>query len=128
MLVLRPNGLFAGRRSTPPEPLTGTFIAPSRPLRVPRRVWSPPRGGRRLLPLVPNIAYALQVLTNAWLYAMLAVSLTLVAGTLGQVSLGHAGLLLIGAYASALLALDSPGRSGSASPPRALSRRCSAPR
>jgi len=30
-----------------------------------------------------------------------------VAGTLGQVSLGHAALLLIGAYASALLALDS---------------------
>ena len=46
------------------------------------------------------------MLTNAWLYALLAVSLTLVAGTLGQVSLGHAGLLLIGAYASALLALD----------------------
>ncbi len=46
------------------------------------------------------------MLTNAWLYAMLAVSLTLVAGTLGQVSLGQAGLLLIGAYASALLALD----------------------
>jgi branched-chain amino acid transport system permease protein len=47
------------------------------------------------------------VLTNAWLAAMLAISLTLVAGTLGQVSLGHAALLLIGAYASALLALDS---------------------
>ncbi len=60
-----------------------------------------------LLPLVPGIGYALQVLTNAWLYALLAISLTLVAGTLGQVSLGHAGLLLIGAYASALLALDS---------------------
>jgi branched-chain amino acid transport system permease protein len=37
---------------------------------------------------------------------MLALSLTLVAGTAGQMSLGHAGLLAIGAYASALLALD----------------------
>ena len=107
MLVLRPNGLFAARRSAPPEPLTGTFIAPSRPWHVPR-----PVGRRRnviaaaLLPLIPNVGYAMQVMTNAWLYAILAVSLTLVAGTLGQVSLGQAGLLLIGAYASALLALD----------------------
>ena len=45
-------------------------------------------------------------MTNAWLYAILAVSLTLVAGTSGQISLGHAGLLAIGGYASALLSLD----------------------
>ena len=37
---------------------------------------------------------------------MLALSLTLVAGTIGQVSLGHAALLAIGAYTSALLSLD----------------------
>jgi branched-chain amino acid transport system permease protein len=37
---------------------------------------------------------------------MLALSLTLVAGTVGQISLGHAALLLIGAYASALLSSD----------------------
>jgi branched-chain amino acid transport system permease protein len=48
----------------------------------------------------------LQTLTGAWLYAILALSLTLVAGTVGQISLGHAGFLAIGAYASALLALD----------------------
>ena len=59
------------------------------------------------MPLIPSIAYVLQVLTNAWLFAMLAISLTLVAGTLGQISLGHASLLLIGAYASALVAIDS---------------------
>ena len=107
MLVLRPNGLFAGRRSAPPEPLTGTFIAPSRPWRVPRAAVAVAVAAAAALPLVPGLGYALQVLTNAWLYALLAISLTLVAGTLGQVSLGHAGLLLIGAYASALLALDS---------------------
>ena len=37
---------------------------------------------------------------------MLALSLTLVAGTVGQVSLGHAALLAIGAYTSALLSLN----------------------
>ena len=37
---------------------------------------------------------------------MLALSLTLVAGTAGMISLGHAGLLAIGAYASALLAIN----------------------
>ena len=106
MLVLRPNGLFAARHSAPPEPLTGTFIAPSRPWRIPGPVVMAAGVAAALLPLVPNIGYAMQVMTNAWLYAILAVSLTLVAGTLGQVSLGQAGLLLIGAYASALLALD----------------------
>ena len=45
-------------------------------------------------------------MTNAWLYGMLALSLTLVAGTAGQMSLGQAGLLAIGGYASALLTLD----------------------
>lgn len=107
MLVLRPNGLFASRRSVPPEPLTGTFIAQSRPWSIPKPIVAAVILAAAALPLVPSIAYALQVLTNAWLYALLAISLTLVAGTLGQVSLGHAGLLLIGAYASALLALDS---------------------
>ena len=35
ILVLKPNGLFSRGRSLPPEPLTGTFIAPSAPLRIP---------------------------------------------------------------------------------------------
>ena len=36
ILVLKPNGIFSRGRRLPPEPLTGTFIAPSAPLRVPR--------------------------------------------------------------------------------------------
>jgi len=47
--------------------------------------------------------YVLQTLGIGWLYAIAAISLTLVAGTAGQISLGHAALLAIGAYASALL-------------------------
>jgi branched-chain amino acid transport system permease protein len=107
ILVLRPNGLFASARATPPEPLTGTLIAPGQPMRIPPWLVIAGIAAAAALPLVPSIPYLLQVLTNAWLAAMLAISLTLVAGTLGQVSLGHAALLLIGAYASALLALDS---------------------
>src|SRR5215217_2337121 len=35
ILVLKPNGIFSRGRGLPPEPLTGTFIAPSAPVRVP---------------------------------------------------------------------------------------------
>jgi branched-chain amino acid transport system permease protein len=106
ILVLKPEGLFSRRRGTPPEPLTGTFVAPSRPLTIPG--WVPPLliAAAVALPFVVNSPYLLQTLTNAWLYALLALSLTLIAGTAGMISLGHAGLLAIGAYASALLALD----------------------
>lgn len=107
MLLLKPNGLFAPARGLPPEPMTGTFIAPSRTVRVPPWVGWGAFALAAAAPLLPGIPYALQVLTNAWLAAMLGISLTLVAGTLGQVSLGHAALLLIGAYGSALLALDA---------------------
>ena len=58
------------------------------------------------LPLVVRNGYVLQTLGIGWLYALLAISLTLVAGTAGMISLGQAGLLAIGAYASALLAIN----------------------
>jgi len=110
ILVWRPNGLFGGKRALPPEPLTGTFIAPSRPLAVPTWVWVTAIAALFALPFASRLlaqgSYLLATLTNAWLYALLAMSLTLVAGTVGQISLGHAGLLAIGAYASALIAID----------------------
>jgi branched-chain amino acid transport system permease protein len=106
VLVLRPNGLFASAKLAPPEPLTGTFIAPSRPVHIPRWALLTVTGAFALLPLLPVSPYVLQTLINAWLLGMLALSLTLVAGTTGQVSLGHAALLAIGAYTSALLSLD----------------------
>ncbi|KYH01431.1 ABC transporter permease [Bradyrhizobium sp. DOA1] len=105
VLVLRPNGLFVSARQAPPEPLTGTFIAPSRPVHIPRWVLLVAVAGFAILPLLPVSFYVLQTLINAWLLGMLALSLTLVAGTMGQVSLGHAALLAIGAYTSALLSL-----------------------
>jgi branched-chain amino acid transport system permease protein len=105
ILALRPNGLFASSRQLPPEPLTGTFIAPSRPVTIPRRALAALVAALAVVPLVSSF-YIVQALTNAWLFAMLGLSLTLIAGTTGQVSLGHAALLAIGGYASALLALD----------------------
>lgn len=106
VLVVRPNGLFASAKKAPPEPLTGTFVAPSRPVNIPPWVLALATLGLAVLPFLPVSAYILQIGTNAWLFGMLALSLTLVAGTVGQVSLGHAALLAIGAYTSALLSLD----------------------
>ena len=58
-----------------------------------------------LLPLVAADPYLLQILTSAWLFSMLALSITLVTGVAGQMSLGQAGFLAIGGYASALLTM-----------------------
>jgi len=57
------------------------------------------------LPLFVADPYLLQILTNAWLLGMVALSLTLVTGVAGQTSLGQAGFMAIGAYASALFML-----------------------
>ncbi|MGX5733029.1 ABC transporter permease [Bosea thiooxidans] len=106
ILVLRPNGLFASRRQLPPEPMTGTFVAPSKPVRVPVPLIAAAAALAIALPFLTENGYLIQTLTNAWLYALLGLSLTLVAGTSGQVSLGHAALLAIGGYTSALLAFN----------------------
>ena len=105
ILVLAPNGLFRWRRELPPEPMTGTFIAPSRPVRLPKPVLAAIVLAAALMPLL-HWPYVLQTLTNGLLSALLALSLTLVAGTVGQVSLGQAALLAIGGYASGLLTLE----------------------
>jgi branched-chain amino acid transport system permease protein len=104
ILVIRPNGLFASRRQLPPEPMTGTFVAPSKPVRLPPILIAAAAALAIALPLIVDNGYLIQTLTNAWLYALLGLSITLVAGTSGQVSLGHAALLAIGGYTSALLA------------------------
>ncbi|WP_422001369.1 ABC transporter permease [Reyranella sp.] len=106
MLVWRPNGLFAGRRQMPPEPMTGTFIAPSKPFNVPLTALLGLTVALAALPLVVSNPYVLQTLINSWLYGLLGLSLTLIAGTVGLISLGHAALLAIGGYASALLSID----------------------
>ncbi len=106
ILVAAPNGVFSRRRETPPEPMTGSFIARSKPLRVPRAALAALVVAAALFPLAWNDPYVLQTLANALLMALLAFGLTLISGTVGQISLGHAALLAIGGYASGLLALD----------------------
>ena len=105
VLILRPNGLFNRRRQAPPEPLTGTFVSSQRPLVLPAWAIFALAAVAAALPLFVSDPYLLQILTNAWLMAMVALSVTLATGTAGQTSLGHAGFLAIGAYASALLTL-----------------------
>lgn len=105
-LVWRPNGLFSANRRLPPEPLTGTFLSNRLALRIPKQAIVVMVVGAFVLPFAASSPYLLQTLTNGWIYGLLAMSLTLVAGTVGQISLGHAALLLIGAYASALLSSD----------------------
>jgi branched-chain amino acid transport system permease protein len=84
-LVWRPNGLFSRSRRLPSEPLTGTFLAAGKALRVPRPFLAALALLAIALPFVAPSAYLLQTLTNAWLNGMLALSLTLVAGTVGQI-------------------------------------------
>lgn len=103
VLVLRPNGLFSRNRQAPPEPLTGTFITSQRPITLPWWAVVLLALLAAIFPLFVRNPYWLQVLTNAWLMGMVTLSVTLATGTAGQTSLGHAGFLAIGAYASALL-------------------------
>ncbi len=56
-----------------------------------------------LLPLAFPSTYALDVLTNVGIAAIVCVGLNLLIGYAGQISLGHAGFFGIGAYSSAIL-------------------------
>ena len=106
-LFLRPNGIFASARTAAQEVLTGSFLPQARAVRLPWQLGLGLAATAALLPLGVRSPYLLQVLTSAWLAALFAVSLTLVAGTAGIMSLGHAGLLSIGAYTSGLLTLKA---------------------
>jgi branched-chain amino acid transport system permease protein len=102
-LVWRPNGLFARGTLRPPEPLAGTFLPAAPAFRVPWPAAVSLAVAAALFPLFVSNGYLLQILTNGWIMALFAVSLTLLAGTTGILSLGHAGLMAIGAYTSGLL-------------------------
>lgn len=57
-------------------------------------------------PLLPN-AYHVQVLVFIGIYVVLALSLNLLNGYVGLLSIGHAAFYAVGAYASAKLTLDA---------------------
>jgi len=102
VLLFRPSGLLAPRRALNPEPTAGTFIPHGRPLRFPRWVVPAAAAIAAALPFALVNPYPLQVLAIGWAFALMAVSLNLISGTTGQISLGHAGFVTLGAYASAI--------------------------
>jgi len=106
VLWLRPNGLFGASGIGLREPLTGTFFGGGRGFRV--RPWQAALLVALAAVVVPLVGdgYVLQVAALVAVFATLALSLTLLAGTAGQISLGQAGFFAIGAYASGLLTTD----------------------
>lgn len=58
-----------------------------------------------LLPSILN-GYQLQVMVMVGIFAILTLSLNVISGYGGMISLGHAGFFLVGAYTSALLTVD----------------------
>jgi branched-chain amino acid transport system permease protein len=61
-----------------------------------------------VVPIVAPSSFYLRVASLVWIFALAALGLTILMGYAGQVSLGHAGFLGIGAYAVAV----GPGRLG----------------
>ena len=103
VLWLRPGGLFGSPNAGFVEPLTGTFFGRGRPVAL--RRWQLAMilvMAFVVLPLAAD-AYLLRVATIVAIFAILGVSLTLVSGTAGLMSIGQAGFFAIGAYTSALL-------------------------
>ncbi|MFB7876653.1 ABC transporter permease [Nocardia sp. NPDC056064] len=105
-LVLRPGGLLAKVPAISAEPLTGTFLGIGRPIRV--RWWHAVLVFAAAAIVVPLVAdnYAIVVGTQILAYAIVAVSMTLIAGSAGQLVIGQAGPIAIGAYTSAVLTVN----------------------
>jgi len=59
------------------------------------------------VPLMPVSSFVVRMIIMAGLYIILTLSLNLITGYTGQLSLGHAAFYAIGAYTSALLSLRS---------------------
>jgi branched-chain amino acid transport system permease protein len=104
-LFLRPNGIFGGRPRPRREALVGTFLPRGRAIKPSPALAAALVAAAFALPLVLGSGYVLQILAGSWILAVFALSLSFVAGTGGIMSMGQAGLMAIGAYASALLSL-----------------------
>ncbi len=105
-LWLRPGGLLGTAPGVGHEPMTGTFLSKGQALRL--APWQLAVLLAVAVVAVPLLAnnYVLQVASQVFAFAIIAMSLTLLAGNAGQISLGQAGAVAIGAYTSALLTRD----------------------
>jgi len=103
VLWIRPQGLF-GARTVAREPLTGTFFAQAKPLAM-RRWQVAVLIVLSVIPAIPGLldGYASQVGVQVLAFAMIALSMTVIGGAAGQLSLGQAGPVALGAYCAALL-------------------------
>lgn len=105
-LWLRPGGLLGSSTSVTREPMTGTFLGKSRPIELTKwQLAALLTVAVLAVPLTGN-NYLMQVGSQVLAFALIAMSLTLLAGNAGQISLGQAGAVAIGAYCSALLTRD----------------------
>jgi branched-chain amino acid transport system permease protein len=106
VLWLKPGGLLGNFNPISTEPLTGTFFGAAKRLQLkPWQIALLVVLAGVVLPLVGN-DYLVQVATLVAIFGILALSLTLISGTAGQISIGQAGPFAVGAYVSALLTKD----------------------
>ncbi|KAE8128007.1 MULTISPECIES: ABC transporter permease [Bifidobacterium] len=101
ILIIRPNGLFGGKQVMH-EPMAGSFSGGAKAYRIPK--WLAP-----ILIIAAAVSpflasdYFSSVGIQIMIYAIAAMGLTLVSGSAGQVALGQAGPIALGAYTSAIL-------------------------
>ena len=122
VVVLRPHGLLGSNRldalggasgasggiptTSIIQSLAGaTARVRSRVLELPLPGWLALLAALMILPSLGVSSYVLQVGTACLVFAMLSVSLTLLSGSAGVVSIGHAALFGVGAYAAGLATL-----------------------
>lgn len=103
VLWVRPEGLL-GKKSVKREPLTGTFFAQARPI-IMRRWQIGVLIALAVIPVIPGVfnGYVVQTGVQVITFAMIALSMTIIGGAAGQLSLGQAGPVALGAYTAALL-------------------------
>ena len=112
VLTLRPGGLLGKPIVFQGSTTSAVFFSSGRPLPIPTWLIAAAVAVALVvpvaLPLVPATLptpYILQVLALAFIFGILAVSLNIVSGFAGQISIGHAALFAVGAYATSLLML-----------------------
>jgi branched-chain amino acid transport system permease protein len=117
-LLFRPQGILGEQRlsalggsgaASGAMPSTSPLASPSSQ-RAQYRIWDLPAYGFPLLaglcalaPWFTANTYLLQAMAYALIFALLAAGVSLIAGTLGILSLGHAAFYGVGAYAAAIL-------------------------
>lgn len=102
VLMFRPSGLFGERAALAMDPGAG-FFASGRGLRLGPRWVAALVLAAVAVPAVLDEPYVYSVLTVAVIFAILALSLTLISGETGQTSLGQAAFFGIGAYGAGIL-------------------------